>query len=229
MASIAATPSSLPHSSSPMRSAALRCLTCGEVPYLPPSCVKHRGGVRCSGEVRGWKHQTLYTWKPANSIWATIVKCSPCHTAFIFHDDDDYGRAYRATPHWGLAQGCPPGSCFLGQVIFDDPPSAGGGGEDDDDDNDVTHILRPPPSVVVFDILQIGDSMDTTSLPPRERYRLLRDNCGAYFAGTGIGIQWAGDLEPARAFCAAGGGGLPHAVDYMFALSRGHPCHISRV
>lgn len=88
----------------------------------------------------------------------------------------------------------------------------------------------------------MGASLDTTSLPPRERYRILREQCERYLQGSCIRVQWAGDLAPARAFCFGGSsssssaGGtnpttarLPHEVDFIFGLSTGHPLNIIRV
>lgn len=68
--------------------------------------------------------------------------------------------------------------------------------------------------------------------PPRERYKILRGECEMHTRGSAMRVQWAGDLEPAARFCCGAGSGragaLPHAVDYIFGLSTGHPFDITR-
>ena len=144
--------------------AAARFFSMGQATHAPKHCLKHVT-ERCNNKnwsskpiMGGGGGSGLYTWKPVASLWVTIVKISPEHTALLIHDencDKDGNKTiptmHRMTQHDGLSKDCPQGTCLLGQIIFDTPLAG-----------------KPPvPNILVFDVLQVGDYLDATGLSAR--------------------------------------------------------------
>lgn len=155
------------------------------------------------------------TWKPAPSLWVTIFKLRDAKTGVYLHCEQ---RAYHMPADLApLSQECPPGTCLLGQFVVDHAHAPG---------------KDPVPRILVFDILQLGDS-PVDWAPAAQRYETLRQHAGALLAAPGgsfessspalATVQWAGDEAAARAFCSRAGETLPHDVDFLFELTDGDP------
>lgn len=89
----------------------------------------------------------VYTWKPRDSIWATLIKAPGPDTIVVLHADDaQHLHPHRMAPECALPQSCPPGTCLLGQVVADPGAST-------------TTV-----SILLFDILQVGRGIDVAKL-----------------------------------------------------------------
>lgn len=156
----------------------------------------------------------MYTWKPANSVFATLIKHTHSNTAIYLHDSDMH---YAASEAASLGPACPLNTVLLAQVILDQ----------EENGEFATRIL-------VFDALQIGqDDFVQAQLPPTERYTRLRELCMAphVLAQPEIMmVQWAGPcLEIVHEFSMGKNASinLPnHVAEAVIKLGVHHPCKL---
>jgi hypothetical protein len=144
-----------------------RYFSTGNINYIPRHCLKHIGQW-CNDA--NWTPTPLkaggsglYTWKAVSSLWVTIIKVSTEHTGLLIHPvlgvsektNNEIPTLHRMTQNDGLSKECPIGTCLLGQIIFDRPRGS----------QDPT--TTPIPNILVFDVMQIGTSLDATQLSAR--------------------------------------------------------------
>lgn len=205
--------------------AVLRFFTCGKMISIPKCCVDKCRSIKIEKSYnQAGDSKMMFTWKPSPSIWVILVKSSSSNTAILIEEEEEdkskIMRPYRMSPETSLSNSCPIGTCFLGQAFVDDIDTE-----------------FPRTKIMIFDLIQIGQSFDATSngqivVGPSERYRLLREECSSYINSDSVQIQWVGDREPAESFCGLNSSSskkqkLPHHVDCIIGLSQDHPCNIT--
>lgn len=194
--------------------------------WIPESIREHCGTVvvKIHDAEDHEDHDGVYTWRSKPSIWVTLIQARDRETLMILHDDDGGPMEPLKMSHSSmLSADCPPGTCLFGQVIFD----CGILQENEESDDAENKAAKTPiPRIMIFDVLSLGCDIDTTVLPPKKRYRILRESCGRFVNGSSVQIQWAGDREPTEKFCSGGRARLPHEVDSIIKLSKGHPLYV---
>lgn len=160
----------------------------------------------------------LFTWKPVNSIFVTLIKNSPSTTAIYVHSSDMH---YNASEAASLGPGCPVNTVLLGQVFLDY-------------DNENSYRVM----ILLFDALQIGeDDFVSSRTPAEERYRQLRQLCdngglAVITSPATMIVQWAGRYELVKDF-SMGPNALQnlrsHSAESILWYGRQHPCKLSTV
>jgi hypothetical protein len=206
------------------------CIPVMEIPKMPRDVAVLSEEAQCVQ-----KSPPLYTWKPLNSIFVTLLKHTDTATAIYVHPSDMY---YSSAPLGCLGKGCPTGTALLAQVVLDlnDEDKPGGGGGGGGGCNESVWNL----SVLIFDAIQIGEEdFVEMKLPPSERYRRLMQLCyndhhqqkrrgEEVLTSPLMRVQWAGEYNALRGFCMgkAGERNLKHITDGIFQYTREHPCKV---
>jgi hypothetical protein len=158
---------------------------------------------------------SLFTWKPSDSIFVTLLKHSPNSTAVFLHDSDMH---YQASAACSLGPACPTGTVLLGQVLLDHSPE------------DLSYRIM----VLLFDALQIGDQdFVALRMMPQERYARMRQLCdnsqGVILSPTTMMVQWAGKYDLVKEFSMGfhSEQNLPnHVAEGIIAYGQDHPCKL---
>lgn len=167
----------------------------------------------------------MFTWKPQNSIFVTIIKHNARATAIYVHDSDMH---YAASEAASLGSGCPVNTVLLAQVALEHT------GVDSFERQEYRIV------VLLFDVLQIGsENFVASKMPPEQRYRRLRllcDGCNkedVIMSPSTMLVQWAGpSLDVVREFSMGphASKNLPnHSTESIICLGREHPCKLSLV
>lgn len=200
------------------------CVQVMEIPKMPREVAVLAEEDATTTTTATMQHQQpLYTWKPLNSIYVTLLKHTDDATAIYVHPSDMH---YSAAPLGCLGKGCPTGTALLAQVVLD---LVGGGEGGGDEKNEVWNL-----SVLIFDAIQIGEEdFVQMQLPPMERYRRLMQLCcdprkSDVLTSPLMRVQWAGEYSALRGFCMgkAGEKNLQHITDSIVQYTREHPCKV---
>ena len=189
------------------------CVKVMDVPILSPE--DHEGMVSSS----------LFTWKPANSVFVTLIKNTESKTVIYLHDSDMH---YEASEAACLGPDCPVNTVLLGQVVLDEDNN-NHSGEDARGYSIRLHL---------FDALQIGDDdFVNMTLPAEQRYNRLRMLCCDQPSGRHVItspctmlVQWAGpSYEIVRDFSMGPHArqNLPHhEAEAVICYGMQHPCKL---
>lgn len=87
-------------------------------------------------------------------------------------------------------------------------------------------------SILIFDALQIGgEDFVQMQLPPKERYRRLRELCTTdphVLTSPAMKVQWAGEFGALKNFCSGPDceRNIDHIPDCYLMYTRKHPCKV---
>ena len=99
----------------------------------------------------------LFTWRPADSVFVTLIKYKSSETAIYIHASDLH---YSCSQIACLGHSCPTNTVLLGQAVLDNCLDEG------------CHKMH----VLLFDALSIGDDdLVAMRMGPSERYSRLRE------------------------------------------------------
>lgn len=159
--------------------------------------------------------ERMFTWKPYNSLFVTLIKHTETSTAIYLHDSDMH---FTATEAASLGPGCPVNTVLLGQVVLD---------------AEAQQSFRV--MILLFDALQIG-SHDFVALKMSagDRYRNLRALCDnnpdVIVSHSTMMVQWAGpSMNVVKDFSMGQEAhkNLPnHVAEAIICFGDDHPCKL---
>lgn len=186
---------------------------------LPKHCVKVMLQPPISEQQEGYHDDeddgNLFTWRPQNSVFLTILKHKEMGSAVYVHESDMH---YEASELCMLGPGCPLNTVLLGQALLDNYS-----------DNYRMQVL-------VFDVLAIGDEdFVSMRMKPMDRYMRLRDLWGR--AGvvpppsrSALHLQWAGHpFKTAKEFSMGANASsnlVHHSAESIILYGMEHPCKL---
>lgn len=198
-------------------------------------------------------YEPRFTWKARSSRLVTLLKRDHATTVIWDHASD---TGFAAAPCVSLGPGCPVGTALLGQVVLDMVVSSsssssesasaspvassrGSGGTNSSSSFDTppaaqqhgSHQQQWIPSILVFDIIQLGDACNFSRArcPAMERYSVLLNlnhPSKGIFTSQHLKVQWAGKLHALVEFDAAHRDTMPHIMEDYIRLGDEDPLEI---